>query len=309
MSSSHDVSIRWRDWLAPHYWPTWLGLGFLWLLTRLPLDALLATGRMLGPLTIKLIPDRARVVKRNLDLALPDGNHHDLARRSSRHAGMALMETSWLWFRRADAFQARISIEGGEHLDSALASGRGVILLQAHFSMIDICAPFVSATWPASAVYDPPKNAFFRELQVRNRCKYLDSVVSNDDVRGMVRRLRNGKILWFSPDQAVSPKRGAIATTFFGQPVLTSTGTARLISMSGAKLVPMVPWRSDDGSQYRIRFEPAVDLDTHDILAATQRVNDILETHVKQQPEQYLWVHKRFKPPTSLTPNPYAAMS
>lgn len=291
--------------MAPRFWPTWLGMGFLWSLTRLPLLPLLGMGRTLGRITISLIPERAAVVRRNLELALPGADHPFLARRSSEHAGMAMIETSWLWFRRSQDFDKRCRIEGGEHLDAALARGRGVILLQAHFTMIDVCAPIVSARWPVVAVYDPPKNPFFSRLQAHHRCRFLDAVIPNDNVREMVRRLRRGEILWFSPDQSVSAKRGAVETRFFDQPVLTSSGTARLLAMTGATLLPMVPTRSEDGSHYTVRFEPAVALDTDDITAATQAVNDLLEQHVRQQPEQYLWVHKRFKPPTAATPNPY----
>ncbi len=283
-----------------------MGIGCLWLLTRLPLDTVLACGRSLGPLAIRLIPGRQRIVARNLRLAVPQLDHAAVAAQSSRHTGMSAAEMSWLWFRGADALERRFTVEGAEHVERALATGRGVILLQAHFTCIDVCASAICTRWPASAVYDPPKNPLFGAIQASARRRYVTGIIPNHDIRNMVRRLKRGEMVWFSPDQAVSARRGGIATRFFDQPVLTSSGTARILAMTGAVLIPLTPSRCDDGSGYRLRFDEAVDIDSSDVTAATQAVNDLLESQVHLQPGQYLWSHKRFKPPSKDYPDPYA---
>ncbi len=308
MNTPAQDPFPWRDWTAVQYWPTWCGIAFLWLLTRPSLSTVLAIGRRLGPVAMRLIPGRSAIAEMNLALALPHEDHDRIASLSHQHAGMAVLETAWLWFRGARAFDDRLRLEGREHLDAALATGRGVILLQAHFTLIDLCSAFVGERYTASAVYDPPKNPLFAELQARFRRRSLSAVIPNRDIRDMVRRLKRGEIVWFSPDQAVNARHGGIPTRYFGQDVLTSSGTARIVAMTGAVIVPMIPSRSSDGSRYAVRFDRPLELDTTDTTSATQAVNDHLEAQVRQQPEQYLWSHKRFKPPSAEFPDPYAGI-
>ena len=122
----------------------------------------------------------------------------------------------------------------------------------------------------------------------------------------MVRCLRRGEMVWYSPDQSVSVNHGGIVTQYFRQPALTTSGTARILKMTGATIIPFIPTRSEDGSGYTFKFGEPLTLDTSDPVLATQRVNDELEAHVRTQPEQYLWAHKRFKQPSKNHANPYA---
>ena len=311
-SSAHapvDAPFPWRDYLAPRHWPTWLGLGALRLIAALPFDGALAFGRRIGPVAMRLIPERARVTDTNLALAFP-GLDADararLATRTFRQIGMAFAETAWQWHRDPAGYTDRFEIRGAEHLDAAVARGRGVILLQAHFTLIDLSGHAMCTRWPISCVYDPPKNPLYRDVQERQRLRWMVSIIPNRDIRSMVRRLRGGGIVWFSPDQSVAAARGGVPTRFFDVPVSTSSGTARMLAMTGAALVPLVPVRSEDGSRYTLSLLPAVELDTGDVTAATQAVNDLLEAQVRAHPEQYLWPHKRFKPPAPGLPDPYA---
>ena len=302
----------WRDYLAPRHWPTWLGLALLRLIAALPFDAALALGRRLGPVALGLIPERARVTDVNLRIAFPAldrASRARLATRAFRQIGMAFTETAWSWYRDPAGYADRFEIRGAEHLDAAVARGRGVILLQAHFTLIDLSGHAMCTRWPISCVYDPPKNALWEHVQRRHRERWMVRVIPNRDIRSMVRALRAGEIVWFSPDQYVAPGRGGVETRYFDRPVSTSSGTARMLAMTGAALVPLVPERSADGSRYTLTLRPAVEIDARDTLAATQAVNDLLEAQVRERPDQYLWVHKRFKPPRRGMPDPYARAS
>ncbi len=302
-------AFPWRDFLAPRHWPTWLGLAALRALAALPFDAALAVGRGIGPAVLRVLPSRARITDINLGLAFPEldaAGRERLAARTFRHIGMAFAETAYQWFRPAANYSDRFTIEGSEHLDAALARGRGVILLQAHFTLIDLSGHSMCTRWPIACVYDPAKNALYDLVQRRQRERWMVELIPNRDIRAMVRRLRGGGIVWFSPDQSVTPARGGVRTTYFDVPVSSSSGTARMLAMTGAALVPFVPTRGDDGREYRLRILPSVDIDTSDAVVATQAINDLLEAQVREHPEQYLWVHRRFKPPTPQLPNPYA---
>jgi len=249
-------------------------------------------GRALGSFLYLVLVPRRRVTLTNLAIAFPEktaAERQALGKQAFKHLGMATAETAWIWYRHLDELSG-IDIEGAEHVDAALASGKGVILLQAHFTVLELCGAVVGNRWPVSAVYDP----------------HLTDLIDNRGIRSMVRKLRRGEMVWFSPDQTVAAEHGGLTTHYFGQAALSSSGTARIVGMTDAIIIPFIPTRLDNGKRYRFTFEAPLSLNTENIEHATQAVNDHLEAMVRRQPEQYLWAHKRFKPPTSEHSNPYA---
>ena len=248
------------------------------------------------------------MARTNVALAFPEASLEErerIVRESFRESGAAVAETACVWFRPSGHYTGRFTLEGTGHVDSALAEGRGVILLQAHFTCIDICAPLITSRWEAGAVYDAPKNPLYAALLAWQRGRWIAPMIDNRDIRTLVRLLRRGGIAWYSPDQSVAKRHGGISTRYFGQPVLTTGGTARLVSMTGAAVIPHLPLRDPSTNRYTLRFLPPLRLPDGDTVAATQAVNDLLERQVREQPDQYLWVHKRFKPPTREFPSPY----
>lgn len=264
-------------------------------------------GALLGGLMYRCLRSRRRVTHTNLALAFPQSSEQareSLARKAFRHLGMATAETAWTWYR-STAEIPHVHFEGAEHIDKALAAGKGVILLQAHFTVLELCGAVIGARWPVSAVYDPPKNPLFADYLYKQRIRHLTGLIDNRGIREMVRCLRRGEMVWYSPDQSVSVNHGGIPSRYFNQAVLTTSGTARIVKMTGAALIPFTPVRDDNGSSYRFTFGAPMTLDSDDPVAATQQVNNALEAQVRAHPEQYLWAHKRFKPPSEEYVNPY----
>jgi len=258
------LDFVWRDYFSPKHWPTLLGFSIFWLLSRLPLNTQLIIGRSLGRLLYYAIPSRRKITATNLSFAFPDESPAriaDLSKRVFQHIGMAAAETASLWFRPWAVFEPRVTIKGAHLLDEAIASGNGVILLQAHFSTIELCGAAMGSRWPIAAVYDPPKNPLYADYLLHQRSRHLVDLIGNRDIKKMVKRLRQGGIVWFSPDQVVSRARGGVDTTYFGQSVLTSSGTARIQKMTKALVLPFVPHRNEDGSQYTLEILPAITLD------------------------------------------------
>lgn len=251
---------------------------------------------------------RRRVTLTNLALAFPDldtPERTQLAKNAFAHLGMATAETAWIWYRSTKDM-AQMDFEGTEYVDAALAAGKGVIFLQAHFTVLELCAAIVGARWPVNAVYDSPKEPLFAEYLLHQRSRHIVHMIENKNIRDMVRSLRRGEIVWYSPDQSVAVEHGGITTRYFDQAALSTSGTARIVNMTGATVIPFVPTRHDNGARYTFAFKPPLNFDFSDAEKATQQVNDVLESAVRLQPEQYLWAHKRFKPPTPNHPNPYA---
>lgn len=289
------------------YWPTWIGIGFVWLLTRLPFDTGLRVGRGLGAAFYWLLPNRRKATLTNLALAFPELSTAERVARAKavyKHVGMTMTETGWTWFRDVRSIEDRFSLSGEHHLNEALESDSPLILLQAHFSALEITGSYMGPRWPVGIVYDSPKNPMIAEWLMAHRRRRLAPLIDNKNIRKMIRVLRNGGAVWYSPDQCVSAAQGGIPTRFFDQPVLTSNGTARMVQMTKATVISMIPTRHSNGKSYHIAFFKPLSIEFNDEQSCTQAINDLFEKQVTHYPEQYLWLHKRFKPPPGDV-NPY----
>lgn len=296
------------SYLHPRYWLTWTGFGLLWLVSRLPFNAQLGLGRALGISLYYLLPSRRHVTLTNIALAFPHlsaTERIELAKENYRHVGMSLAEMATFWFRPTEWFIHRIQLQGKQHLADAMAEGKGVVLLQAHFTLVDFSASIMCQDYQAYAVFAKAKNQLFGSMLRYRRERYMQAMIENRDIRSMIKLLKKGALIWYSPDQTVAPSHGGIEVEYFGQPALTTPGTARIAAMTGARVIPMVPTRHSIDGTYSITFYPPLALPDDDHTAATREVNSVFETQVRQQPEQYFWMHKRFKKADKQQHDPY----
>ncbi len=281
----------------PRYWPSWFSVGLLRLSATLPLAWQRTIGRGFGLLLYASTRERRDVARTNLRLCFPElsGRARErLVRDHFRALGESVFEMAFAWWGSAERLRRLGRFRGREHLDAALAQGRGVILLQGHFLSTDVAGQILAAEIPLTVTYHPPKNPVMRSLTERVRGRFIRHQIHHAEVREVLRALRDNEVVWHGPDQGAR-ERHAVMARFFGQPAATNTATARLARISGAPVVPYHPVRCADGS-FELRFEPALaDFPGDDLAAATQRVNDVLEAHVRATPAPYLWTHKRFK--------------
>ncbi|MFM7625855.1 MAG: lysophospholipid acyltransferase family protein [Gammaproteobacteria bacterium] len=312
--------VRWPARLyAPWYWPTWLALGLLRGLVRLSYPTLLRIGAALGGALWHLPLPQKRVVRRNIALCLPEldaAARERLARQHFREAGITLGETALAWFAPPERLLSMVRFEGLEELDRLRASGRGAILLAAHFTTLEIGARFATAARPVHAVYKPSQNALLEEAFRRYRGAVSAGMVASDDIRAMVRVLKAGGAVWYAPDQAFRGK-GARMVPFFGTPAAANTATSRLARMTGAAVLPYFVERLpvDGGpagqgpgtAAYVVRIgAPLADFPGADEVEDTLRHHHLIEAEARRLPAQYLWLHKRFKGLTPDYPDPYA---
>lgn len=284
--------------LAPRHWPAWFGLGCIWLLARLPYRWLLRLGRAAGWLAARIMRERRRVAARNLALCFPgmgNAQRQALLEQGLRDSGMMLVEfaLAWMGSRRAVA-RIPVTIDGLGHLQDARAGGRGVLLVGAHFSHLELCARLLSQRVPIAGMYREHADAAFEWAIKRARLRYADAMFSKSELRQSVRYLKGGGVLWYAPDQDMRGK-DAVFAPFFGVPAATITATHHLARLSGATVIAFFHRRLEQGG-YAIRLEAPLDtFPTTDVLADTARVNACIERMVREAPSQYLWLHKRFK--------------
>ncbi|MFP8968604.1 lipid A biosynthesis acyltransferase [Pokkaliibacter sp. CJK22405] len=295
MSDATSTSSRWYHFLAPSYWPTWLILGFMRILAWLPTSLGLAIGRGLGWLGYKLITKRRRVTLVNLRLCFPELSEDErerLALEAFKANGMGFVETAYAWWRSHSWAAKRVDAVGLEHLNTALEGGRGVILLSAHFSALDLSGPLILPfVQNSSVLYRPHNNALMEHFIFKGRSRFCRPV-DRKDFRGVRRSLKENRCVWYAPDQDFGLK-GAVFAPFFGQTAATLTITARMPGLNNSPMLMFSAYRENNG-RYTLMFEP-VEGFTGDEVADATLVNSVIERAIRRHPEQYMWMHKRFK--------------
>lgn len=293
---------------ALRYWPTWIGLGLLRLFEPLPYRLQMWMGRRLGELVYLLPSGFKRYAHRNLELCFPQqtaAQRATLLKEHFRSLGMGLFETGITWWSPDNRLLKLTMLEGLEHLDAALARGNGVILLSAHFTTLEIGARAICARRPANIMYRPTKNAVLERFLQRNRSRHAKRAIPRDDVRTLISALKTNEIVWYAPDQAYR-KKGAEMVPLFGIPAATNTATSRLARMTGAAVLPYFPERLARGRGYRVTIQPMLDdFPGPDPKADALRFNRLIEAQIVRVPDQYLWIHRRFKGTTPDYPDYY----
>jgi KDO2-lipid IV(A) lauroyltransferase len=280
----------------PSLWPAWIGVFLFRQICRLPWKFQTALGAGLGGLCFHVIRLRRNIVEVNLALCFPELSHRErrtLAATHFRAIGIGLFETCLAWWAPDDRLPP-YEIIGREHLEQAVSRERGVLLLTAHFTTLEICGRMFSREFTMGGLYREPDNRVIALQMRRGRIDKLRPAIPMDDLRGLIRALKNRHIIWYAPDQVKKGKFSAILP-FFGVPALTNTATSRIAHMSGTAVVPYFALRKPDGT-YQLNILPALeDFPSGDDAADAICINGLIEQSIRLAPEQYFWVHRRFK--------------
>src|SRR5688572_24501025 len=287
-----------RALLHPRHWPMWLGVAFMWLYAQLPLALGRAIGIALGTIARPFAHARRRIARRNLELCfreLDEPQRENLLRRCFRSVGIGSYEFVRAWWGPLGVLPRRTTFEGLEHIRDALARGRGVILLSGHFMTLELCGRLLTTQLSVAGMYRRHEDPVFEWTVKRARLRYAAAMFAREELRGAVRHLKAGGILWYAPDQDMRGK-DVVFAPFFGVPAATITATHQLARLSGAAVIGFFHRRSDDGRGYVIRIEaPLPHFPTSDPAADAATVNAMIERMVREAPDEYLWIHRRFK--------------
>lgn len=291
---------------APKYWPSWVGLSIGWLISQLPYTLQMALGRGLGNLVYALLKSRRRIVEVNLKLAFPELSDEARAQMVRAHfhsAGRGIVETLLCWWGSDAKVQRLAHFEGLEHLQTAIASGRGILLLSAHFTSLELGVRMSTLHADVTAMYKPPANPVVDKVMRRSRSNQVGKdVISKDNIRGLIKALKQGQAVWYAPDQSARNKFSAMVP-FFGQPAMTNLATSRVVKMSNAIVLPFFTLRRAQGDGYRVIILPPLDnYPSDDDQADALRINKVFEAVIQEAPEQYFWLHRRFKRDDGIDP-------
>lgn len=287
-----------RALLAPRYWLSWFGLAVWYLLAQTPYRFQYALARLLYPL-LAINKKRLHMTRVNLDLCFPqlsESERKTLLDEVLFSTAMALFETGIAWFWPKWRLRRIYTIKGFEHFLSAQEKGQGALLLSMHFTHLDLGSAMLGQHIHYDGMYSPHKNLVYDYLQKTRREAYCPGVtIPRDNLRLMISRLRQGRMVWYAPDRDLGPK-ASIFVPFFGVQTATITATGKFAQLGKALVIPFTQRRLDHGKGYELVIHPPFEnYPSGDEYQDTLRVSQFMEQQIRQHPGQYFWSQPRFK--------------
>lgn len=284
--------------IHPRYWPTWLGLGILYLIIKFPYRLQLQFGKNLGRISYYLLKKFRRIAEINLKLCFPELSNEEresLLKKQFQSLGMGLIESAMAWWMPDHKLDSLIHVQGLEYLQEALAKKKGVLILSAHFTSLDICGRLFSNIFPMYVVYREQKNRVIDRLLKQHRNFNWMQPIHRHAIRQIIKILKQNKAIWYAADQDYGPTH-SIFPPFFNISTATISTPSRYANRTEAQVVTLFYHRLPKGKGYQITIGPILESfgqgdDYQDML----RFNQLLEQAIRAHPDQYLWIHRRFK--------------
>ncbi len=301
------------DWLQrypPRFWPAWLTVGALRALHCLPLAVLVSLGAGFGDLMYRAYASRRQIALINLELCFPDwtpARRHAVARDSFRLVGQSAFTVGMNWWASRAQLERRIAEINRNHYDAALAGGDNIILLAPHFVALELGGLYLSRERPMVSMYQRTKNPVIDRVVRRGRSRFGGQMVERKaDMRDLVRMIRAGRPFYYLPDQDAGRK--GVFVPFFGVQCSTFPALSRFAALGRARVIPCYTRQLAKPVRWEIIYDaPLTGFPTGDLVADTAHMNRVIEAAVARMPEQYFWVHKRFKTRPPGEPDLYAA--
>jgi lipid A biosynthesis lauroyl/palmitoleoyl acyltransferase len=292
--------------LHPKYLPTWFGFFVLWLIAKLPQVLQFSLGRTIGWLLFILFKSRVFIVKKNITWCFPNKESKEidkLVKESVLNLGISLIELANCFYLSDKALKRRYVLEGLDNLSQYLKNNTPVVLLLGHFTTMLLAGRMLNQAIPIADVYFKQKNKLVDWMMRCSFEKHGATMVDNQDMRAMIKVLKNNLPLWYAPDQDYG-LNGSVFVPFFNIETATTKATARLVKITKAAVVPFTYKRVN--KKYHLSISPALKNYPNDDEVLNARItNEILEEQIKQNIAQYFWAHKRFKTRPNNEQNPY----
>jgi len=290
-------AVKVTNYLSPRYWPTWFALGLMRVVSKMPLPAIVFAGRILGTLAYYILPKRRRVGEINIGFAFPDYSEKQikvLNKAAIKNIGVAAFELALSWWEN-EKLLSWCEIEGLENLKQAQQEGKGVIILTAHFTCLEIGGPVLNHHVPFQVMYKRAHNKLFDEFMKYHRGRLYKAIVDHHKPRILIKGLKKGYAAWYAPDQDFGGK-DSVFVPFFGVNATALTAPARFSKITGSPVVPYYIQRKEGGKGYKLTILPALkNFPKNEAVEDAKIINKVLEDMIMQNPQQYLWVHKRYK--------------
>jgi len=299
-----------RPWAVLRYAFVGLVYVFMRTLAVLPVKWQLGVCGFFGDLTYKIASRRRHVVATNIAICFPEldaNEQHALVRKHFRAMATSVADMSTGWYGSTKKIRRHVTIEGQEHLQAGLERGRGVILFCGHFTSFEFFFPALGPLCPRLVgMYKDQRNPLMNRLMTKGRSRCVDSLFDHKSIRGLLKELKKNSVAWYASDQSHSHK-GSALIPFFGVPAMTNTAISRIAKITGATVLSYFPRRLPDSTNYYLTIAPPLEnFPTDDEIEDTRRLVEELEGFIRQCPEQYWWIHQRFKSRPAPYPDVYS---
>lgn len=284
--------------LLPKYWLTWLAVFILYTVSWLPYRVQLCLGRGIGRMMYKLAKKRVHVARTNIALSFPEKSpqeQDELVYKNFENTGIALLETGIGWWWPNWRIKRKMKINGLEHITNTQKEGKGALLLTMHNLSIETVCRGMGVNYPTIIFYRPNNNQLMEYFQFHGRNRSNKYMLDKHDVKGLMRALRSGESCVYLPDQDYGRNK-SLFVPFFGTDAATTTATLIFAKQPNINVLLLTPTRNDDGSGYTINVsKPWENFPTGDSTQDLTLMNKEIENSIRQKPEQYMWMHRRFK--------------
>ena len=295
--------IAFFNYLIPQNWIISIALLSAKLLSYLPFHWILKLGHILGVFLYFLPSKRSAIAIKNIDLCFPtlsDFEKKKLLKKHFSSLGIGLLEVAMVRWKSNKAFKKLITVNGLDHLRNAVKKDKGVILMSAHFTSLEVSAligrkEIVSDLPPLVGMYRLGSNEIINQFFRQARLRSVEGLVTKFEVKSLIKALKEKKIIWYASDQNFTGKN-AIELDFFNQKAMTNTAITRFIEITGCSVLPFFPTRLENHQGYSLTVYPEINYAANqDPELFLKEFYRVLEEHIKKNPEQYYWIHRRFK--------------
>lgn len=300
MQKSQTIPPFQLHYLHPKYWLLWLGFAVFRLILLLPYPVLQKIGKLLSWLftQFKFGKKRIAIIEKNLLLAFPSmsqSERYKIIQENIQSVGMAIIETGMAWFWSDKRIKKWSSISGLENLKNY--QDKGIILIGVHFLTLELGGRILGIEHPGIGVYRPNNNPLLDWIQLKGRLRSNKHMLQRNDLRGMIKALKNGETVWYAPDHDYGRNNAVFVPFFAVKEAATTTGSYYLTKASPESvIIPFAPLRKKDGSGYHVEVSVPIQLSSNtdkEIIAS--EINRAIEQEINKGISQYMWLHRRFK--------------
>lgn len=291
-------SFPWQDYLAPKFWPSWLGLAGMRILVILPYRLQLFFGKIIGHLFYRIARYRREIAQTNIRLCFPAMSPEEQDKLVLDHfhsLGISIAETAMHWWGSEKKLRKLVKVIGFENIDNAIKQGKGAIVLGAHYTTVELSGRLITLDHKFAVSYQQLRNPLFNQVTLNARKRNFDRIFGRDEIRQTFRYIKENNLVWIATDQDAGIEN-SVFVPFFGYMAATQTVTSRMAKITGAPVIPYISRRLDNAQGYVIEFYPPLEnFPGGSLKEDAIRTNQLLEEQIRKAPEQYLWVHRRFK--------------
>jgi len=286
------------NYLHPRYWLSWIGFGLLRLISLLPLPVIATIGSGLGLLVFSLMKSRRQIALQNIAACFPEKSeqqHQVTAKRCFQLIATTTLGMGINWWASPSRLQRLVSYEGKQHYEKALAQGRNIILLAPHAIALEMGALLLSRERSMITMYQHTRKKLLNDIVKDRRGRFGGILVERrEPLRKLLKLIRAGNPFYYLPDQDAGEK--GVFVPFFGIDTSTFPTLSKFAKVGDALVLPIYTHILPNGAGWRVVIgEPLENYPSGDEMEDTRRMNEVIETMVRTAPEQYFWVHKRFK--------------